>query len=517
MTVAEVCAAGSMMILAALILRVLGKRTLPRWTMPVLWNLAALRLLLPWAIPSPVSVLGLLEAALRLKAGTVERAAVENGTAAAGALPVLSNVPSKELLAATHSPSPLSVIWMVGTAVCIAVLAAVGFTRLRSWRESLPVEDPAVLEFLKEHPLRRTLRIRQSDRITTPLTYGLFRPVILLPARRDWSGEEQLCVLTHEYVHIRHLDALSKLVILAAFCIHWYNPLVWAMVILANRDLELWCDEQTVHMLGQAQRKAYALTLIRLEENRAQFFSLPSYFNTNPIKERIELIMKTKQIPRLVTGFALLLVIGVSAVFATSAFAEAFSDSAPEQVNEGAPVISREVAESYLDTYGAFGLTYDSNLQQFRYDGKLVRYFEDMYPLNEDGSEQAGTVIQMPDGEVDVYSVRDFSHLEQNADGSYDPSGKLTGLREATQEEFDNVTKLLEENKLFVDKGKSYAGEAASSSADAVDIALSEGSREETAVKQEADAVAENSQAAYETEIRLQPQAEEAAEETLMK
>lgn len=124
-------------------------------------------------------------------------------------------------------------------------------------------------QWLRQHPLRRKIAIRQSDRISSPLSFGVLRPVILLPKKTDWTDEEALrYVLEHEFVHIRRFDSVGKLLLIAAACVHWFNPLVWAMYVLANRDLELSCDETVLRRFGGDVRGAYARVLIRMEERR---------------------------------------------------------------------------------------------------------------------------------------------------------------------------------------------------------------------------------------------------------
>lgn len=86
--------------------------------------------------------------------------------------------------------------------------------------------------------------------------------------------------------------------------------------------------------------------------------------------------------------------------------------------------------------YEPFGLTYDTSKDELRYHGRLVRCFEDYYPLDDTGEMAAGTDFFQENGVTDVYAVRDLGHIKVNADGSYDPSGKLVGLREADKEEF---------------------------------------------------------------------------------
>ena len=108
-----------------------------------------------------------------------------------------------------------------------------------------------------------------AGRISSPLTFGVLRPVILVPKKTDWTDETALrYVLEHEFVHIQRFDVLSKLLLIAAVCVRWFNPLVWVMYVLANRDLELSCDETVLRRFGGDIRAAYARVLIRMEAAR---------------------------------------------------------------------------------------------------------------------------------------------------------------------------------------------------------------------------------------------------------
>lgn len=91
-----------------------------------------------------------------------------------------------------------------------------------------------------------------------------------MPKNTEWKNIYQLrYVLEHEYVHIRRLDMLTKLIMIAAVCIHWFNPLVWVMYILFNRDLELSCDETVVRRFGMDIKSVYATALISMEEKKS--------------------------------------------------------------------------------------------------------------------------------------------------------------------------------------------------------------------------------------------------------
>jgi hypothetical protein len=182
------------------------------------------------------------------------------------------------------------------------------------------VENRFVKNWLTEHPLKRTLSIRQSDRISAPLTFGIFHPVILMPKRTNWQDETSLqYILTHEYVHIQRFDTVSKLILIDAVCVHWFNPLVWVMYVLANRDLELSCDESVIRRFGESSKTSYAQTLIRMEETKSSLTPLCNNFSKNAIEERIVAIMKTKKTTWAAFLAATILVVGVGTAFATSA------------------------------------------------------------------------------------------------------------------------------------------------------------------------------------------------------
>ena len=126
-------------------------------------------------------------------------------------------------------------------------------------------------------------------------------------------------MLTHEYIHIRRFDALFKLVLTAVLCLHWFNPAVWLMYILANRDIEISCDYGVIHMLGESKKEAYALSLIHMEESKSGLYPLVNHYGKNPVKERIVAIMKFKKNAWWAAVIAACLVIGSAAVFATTA------------------------------------------------------------------------------------------------------------------------------------------------------------------------------------------------------
>ncbi|MBD5486374.1 MAG: M56 family metallopeptidase [Lachnospiraceae bacterium] len=242
-----------------------------------------------------------------------------------------------ELVNLTNSMTAM-IIWAVGAVLC-AVFFIVTYVRCRiEFAMSLPVHNAFVEAWVEQrrvpqgkkffsvwqshkasHGICRCVDVRVSDRIDTPLTYGVIHPVILLPKGMEWEKTEQLeYVLWHEYMHIRYADSVLKLAVVTALSIHWFNPLVWVMYILLNRDIELACDESVVRRCGVDDRSAYANMLISMEAKRSGLIPLCNNFSQNAIEERVRAIMKIKKISLGAVIFAAGLVVGVTTAFATS-------------------------------------------------------------------------------------------------------------------------------------------------------------------------------------------------------
>lgn len=350
MSWAQRSAAGAVMIAAIMLLRALTLQRLPKRTFVALWGVALARLMLPWELPSPLSVyawVGKLLPNAGRSAGTVEAAQ----TVLAEQTPLVFT--AAEQTGAASVPDWRLIVWLSGALLCGAGFALAYRACRRTFRESLPVRHEAAQAWLQGHPLRRRLEIRQSDRVSTPLTYGVLRPVILLPKAFGWEDRDAArYVLTHELVHICRFDGLFKAMLAVAACVHWFNPAVWGMYALANRDLELSCDEAVLRFFGEKARADYAMALLRLEERRSGAARLYSGFGMNAIEERIKTMMKSRKYSAVTAAVAVALVFGVTAAFATSANGDAEKPVTPPETEaigamDSAPQVEWWTAEEY--------------------------------------------------------------------------------------------------------------------------------------------------------------------------
>lgn len=226
----------SAMILLVLALRLFLKKHLPRGIFPALWCLCALRLLLPVAIPTRLSVWNLLHTPAAAQANGVVSDAltpfpafVTNGTA--------------ESAADAAGIRPMLLVWLV-CAILLAAYFAVGYAcMVRRFRGTRLAPQPSIDALLDRFRFSRDPRICVSNSRRAPLTFGVFRPTVLLPEDLPVGDAQFRLVLAHELAHIRRRDCLRKLLLTVCLCLYWWNPLVWLMVWLANRDMELACDE----------------------------------------------------------------------------------------------------------------------------------------------------------------------------------------------------------------------------------------------------------------------------------
>ena len=443
-TLLEMSLAGGCLILVVIVLRALLLHRLPKALFFWLWMLALLRLLLPVFPASPLSVF----ARAPVAAPVAQQAAVEMvgegaqatrteaaiAPAAPQAPPAVSAQTAPPVRPAPAAAPEVSLtplltrIWLT-VSLLLALLLGLAYARgLRNFRRARPLQSPFIRAWLKQNALRRPLEVRLCARIDSPMTYGVLRPVILLPESVGKADTQALlCALDHELSHIRHFDAVWKLLIAVAACLHWFDPLVWAMVALAGRDIELSCDARVLRRGGKEERRAYASALLRMEEARAHVLPLTNAFSRNALEERIGAIMNARKIS--VTALLLTLLTVAVALTAFAAAPESGTATLPADTEmTHAELVAavdaavdanaqyRGVSTSDLSAYAPYGLGALNGSLCYR--GVRVRAFDD---------RAAGILALDAQGNVDVSAVRD-------------ENGALTGLRAATQEEFDQNT-----------------------------------------------------------------------------
>ena len=300
--------AAGILILYVLLLRRMASGRLPKRTFAVLWKLAVVRLLLPFSVPVEINlvrewaepILVLPETGMEMEMAEVQDTGVVEL--------VLQNI---------------DLIWFLGL-IMAALFFLFGYVKAYlQFREAIPIENTSndIYEKGFYERLTKGVKICVLDRLVTPITYGVFRPCIILPKTMEFADKAMLCyVLRHEMVHIKYRDNLWKLLAIIAFCPHWFNPLALMLLFFMNKDMEIACDESVISAMREKDRKKYALTLVMLAE-KAQYF-VHNGFGKSAVKERVREIMNYKKVTKAGSLCALLVMLGGTASFVSAKEAE---------------------------------------------------------------------------------------------------------------------------------------------------------------------------------------------------
>ncbi len=166
-------------------------------------------------------------------------------------------------------------IWGAGMLLCVLPVLA-GTWHLRSLRRSSSscARGEALLHRLSaEAGIQRSMAVRVHESIPGPMTYGILRPVIMLPLDATAWSEEELCrAMIHELEHVRRGDWLSQYMARIVRALYWFHPLVWIAWRRLSLEAERACDDA---VLRRSEATAYANQLVLLAERLASSATPP--------------------------------------------------------------------------------------------------------------------------------------------------------------------------------------------------------------------------------------------------
>lgn len=153
---------------------------------------------------------------------------------------------------------------------------------------SLELKDRTHLNnSLKKFNIRREVKIYINDELDTPITYGIFRPKIILQKSilKDWDLLEH--VLIHELVHIERYHILLSHLKNLIICLYWYNPFLILSLKYFEKDIEINCDKIVIEKIGDSleNRKNYCQSMLKLIERQRENDKF--VLNLSPTKERM--------------------------------------------------------------------------------------------------------------------------------------------------------------------------------------------------------------------------------------
>jgi hypothetical protein len=182
-----------------------------------------------------------------------------------------SVVPALALPAAGFDlPTLLVAVWGTVAGLLLGWLALdIALLWWHLHRGATPLDMPRASELARQVGIRRPVRVLQTDAFDIPCTWGLRRPVILLPRQADgWSAEQLDAVLLHELGHVRRLDGLFVILARIACALYWFHPLAWWVHRRSREDAERACDLLVVeHGVAPARYARHLLEIVRAAQD----------------------------------------------------------------------------------------------------------------------------------------------------------------------------------------------------------------------------------------------------------
>lgn len=349
----------SLAALVPLILRRLMKKRYPARMVCVVWAILALRLLIPVQLTLP-------QAPVQVMPRTSYVVQSDQTAFRQAGLPVVQN-PTRwvtdtqaQTLSAADTGTVKTVditdilltLWLAGVIACV-LWQGIGYYRLiRSLKgTSRSVERADLHTILQEQcadlVIDREIPLRVSAAADCPMLAGFIHPTLYLPDERI-SRTDAAFIFRHELTHYKHGDLWLKLLLLAARCLHWFNPLVHLIARFAQEDIEAACDDAVVRGHDGAYRRAYGETILRSAIAQAQKRkALVSCFGDDKktLMRRFEGLFDKSVKKR---GVALVVMIALM-VGSLGCVVAVGDRSTPQTTEERALMIANTFAQAYVD------------------------------------------------------------------------------------------------------------------------------------------------------------------------
>jgi len=312
-----------------------------------LWLLLLIRLVMPWAPESRISIFNLIPPLAGHSRAEFVPADIADDSFNSDLVVVginestavsMAGVPQEIPEAITATPEEpvfwglaamLPLIWFIGALTLAVYVCASHFNLLRTIKKGYPLTERKILDLLEkcksQMGIRTILRIVVTDRVKGPALFGFIRPRLLLPRGmiEAFSFEELRCIFLHELAHLKRHDIFVSYLVSMVQILHWFNPLIWLAFYRMRADRELACDALVLSTMNTDEPKKYGQAIISLVELFYQNRLLPGMVgimeNKSQLKRRISMIAKFKKDSKKFTLPAVLLILMIACISLTNA------------------------------------------------------------------------------------------------------------------------------------------------------------------------------------------------------
>ena len=297
-----------------------------------LWLVLLIRMAMPWAPQSRVSMFNLIPQSLPQRQTEYARQEVGDDSAdsdvadksTAESTPVtttgVAQDTSKAITAApeigkeaqgrlkpvvSEVANILPLIWLTGALVLAVYVCAGNFNLWWLVTRERPLTDQSILELLEDCKsqmgIRTIMGVVITDKVKSPALFGFVRPRLLLPAGmvETLSREELRYVFLHELGHLKRHDIYVGYLSSFLQVLHWFNPLIWLAFYRLRADRELACDALVLARTQSGESKNYGRTIVNLLERFSRPRRLPAMAGIletkAQLKRRITMIARFKK------------------------------------------------------------------------------------------------------------------------------------------------------------------------------------------------------------------------------
>lgn len=440
-------------LLVMLLLRLLGERMAPRWRY-LLWTVVVIRLLLVTTPAAPWSAFNLV--GWKTEAGSPTAVAKQADSATAGTSQGRSRESQEDVSgvdinaqaspeeyseveaaispqAATATPATLAVriqpaaaisapvahrgefiaralalIWLAGCALFALQLAIKSVVLHRRLAACRPVTDTEVLNLLelarRQAGCKRIPELLVTPDAISPCIAGSWLPRIIVPETivTGASKDQLRHVLAHELAHLVRGDLWMNWLLLAARIMHWFNPVAWWTIRAVQAERESACDELALAALGEADRPAYAATIVELARALAPSALAPAmiglFSSAGRLKARVERLVQRPSVIIIPTPLAAACLLALALLGLTDAIPAAgppapgaprtqaksavntASDAANAEMSRGGTVSLRGRCLDYVDKSSIAGV----RVRLFKAEGRTAPIVEAANTVTDD-------------------------------------------------------------------------------------------------------------------------------------
>lgn len=240
------------------------------------WFILLIRLMMPYAINSPVSLFNLLNVTNQEWMSDSSYGVNLQNANQMGHVVIEDGLPMEEMMTSQHLLNIIEIcatVWLIGIAVILTYTIIANVQFRKAWQRNIMKTKACEHRILAKCKLtmgiKKDIPIFYTNTVSAPVQYGLIHPCILLPASFEdvLSEDERACVILHELSHIKRKDIAVFWLMTILKAIYWFNPVIWYGLYRMRQDCEIACDALALSYMRDNENQKYGYTIIHMLQN----------------------------------------------------------------------------------------------------------------------------------------------------------------------------------------------------------------------------------------------------------